>query len=189
METVEDFLATALKEVRKQRQLSLAQCAEKTGVSKTMLGQIERCESSPTVATLWKIASGLKLPFSWFIPREEIPDRSQALKEPSQMQARPLLPYDPQLAFDLLFVTLPGGVSSHSSPHVAGVTEQVIVISGTLLLVCENSRQLLAPGQAYQFAGDQPHSYINPGTELCCFHSLIHYPRPVEPVVEQAGLL
>jgi transcriptional regulator with XRE-family HTH domain len=32
-----------------------------------MLGQIERNESSPTVATLWKIATGLNVPFSAFI--------------------------------------------------------------------------------------------------------------------------
>jgi len=184
METVEAFLATALKEIRQQRQLSLAQCAVQTGVSKTMLGQIERCESSPTVATLWKIASGLELPFSWFIPGTAVPATSRTTPETQQMQARPLLPYDPKLAFDLLAVTLPGGASSHSSPHVAGVTEQVIIISGTLLLVCENTQQRLSPGQAYQFAGDQPHSYINPGTELCCFHSLIHYPPPPQSEVE-----
>ena len=184
METVEAFLATALKEIRKQRQLSLAQCAVQTGVSKTMLGQIERCESSPTVATLWKIASGLKLPFSWFIPGTVGADTPQATPDTPRMQARPLLPYDPQLAFDVLAVTLPGGVSSHSSPHATGVTEPVIVISGTLLLVCEDSQQWLSPGQAYQFAGDQPHSYINPGTELCCFHSLIHYPYPPETAVD-----
>lgn len=69
METVEAFLATALKEIGQQRQLSLAQCAIQNGVSKTMPGQTERCESSPTVVTLWKITSGLKLPFSCFIPR------------------------------------------------------------------------------------------------------------------------
>lgn len=183
MKTVEAFLAAALKDIRKQRQLSLAQCAEQTGVSKAMLGQIERCESSPTVATLWKIASGLKLPFSWFIAGTAEAGMPPSGTDNRQMQARPVLPYDPQLAFDVLEVTLPAGVSSHSSPHAVGVTEQVIVISGTLLLVCEETQQLLSPGQACQFAGDQPHSYINPGTETCCFHSLIHYPRVVGSAV------
>ncbi len=45
-----------------------------TGVSKAMLGQIERNESSPTVATLWKITTGLNVPFSAFI----VPDASAA---------------------------------------------------------------------------------------------------------------
>lgn len=67
MQTVDYFVATALKNLRRQRQLSLAQCAALTGVSKAMLGQIERNESGPTVATLWKIADGLQVPFSWFI--------------------------------------------------------------------------------------------------------------------------
>ena len=48
-----------LKKVRFDRGLTLDNVAEMTGVSKTMLGQIERGESSPTVATLWKLAGGL----------------------------------------------------------------------------------------------------------------------------------
>ncbi len=178
MQTVDHYLATALKDIRQQRQLSLAQCSALTGVSKTMLGQIERGVSSPTVATLWKIASGFQLPFSWFIPASASRLAPQQPESAGQMQARALLPYDPQLALDVLAVTLPVGADSHSSPHAAGVIEQVIVISGTLLLVRGDQQHLLQPGQACQFDGGQPHSYINPGNELCCFHSLMHYPRP-----------
>lgn len=48
--------------------------AELTGVSKTMIGQIERGESTPTITTLWKIANGLKVSFSELIyaPQPEI---------------------------------------------------------------------------------------------------------------------
>ncbi len=44
--------------------MSLDNVANMTGVSKSMLGQIERGESSPTVATLWKIATGLHISFT-----------------------------------------------------------------------------------------------------------------------------
>ena len=48
-----------LKNIRQNRELSLDEAAEMTGVSKPMLGQVERGQSSPTITTLWKIATGL----------------------------------------------------------------------------------------------------------------------------------
>lgn len=50
-----------LKNIRQNRELSLDEAAEMTSVSKPMLGQIERGQSSPTITTLWKIATGLKV--------------------------------------------------------------------------------------------------------------------------------
>lgn len=38
-----------------------------SGISKTMLGQIERGESNPSIATVWKIANGLKISFTALI--------------------------------------------------------------------------------------------------------------------------
>ena len=49
MENLARFLSTTLKQLRQQRGWSLSRLAEATGVSKAMLGQIERNESSPTV--------------------------------------------------------------------------------------------------------------------------------------------
>ena len=65
------YLASTLKNLRQARGWSLSRLADETGVSKAMLGQIERNESSPTVATLCKIATGLNVPFSSFIAPSE----------------------------------------------------------------------------------------------------------------------
>ncbi|MEZ8384857.1 helix-turn-helix domain-containing protein, partial [Vibrio splendidus] len=43
-----------LKRLRQEKGWSLDKTAKETGVSKAMLGQIERGESSPTVAKLWQ---------------------------------------------------------------------------------------------------------------------------------------
>lgn len=61
-------IAKHIKALRQHKGLSLDATAKATGVSKAMLGQIEREESSPTIATLWKIASGLDTSFSAFLP-------------------------------------------------------------------------------------------------------------------------
>ena len=52
MQELTRHIGSQLKAVRSERGWSLSQTAEHTGVSKAMLGQIERGESSPTVATL-----------------------------------------------------------------------------------------------------------------------------------------
>lgn len=60
-------IASTLKELRSQRGWSLDVTSQKTSVSKAMLGQIERGESSTTIATLWRIASGFDVSFSSFV--------------------------------------------------------------------------------------------------------------------------
>ncbi len=70
-------IAQHLQTVRKARGLSLDKTAKLTGVSKAMLGQIERGESSPTIATLWKIATGLACSFSSFLSGDETAPSSQ----------------------------------------------------------------------------------------------------------------
>ena len=71
---VNNIIAANLKKLRKERKLSLDNVAEMTGVSKSMLRQIEKSESSPTISTLWKIATGLHVSFTSLMDkgREEI---------------------------------------------------------------------------------------------------------------------
>ncbi|MEH6823752.1 MAG: helix-turn-helix transcriptional regulator, partial [Motiliproteus sp.] len=67
MQELDQYLAKALKALRKEKGWSLDRTAKETGVSKAMLGQIERGESSPTIATLWKIAGGFNTQISTFL--------------------------------------------------------------------------------------------------------------------------
>ncbi|BDB00642.1 hypothetical protein CBOS2020_07160 [Clostridium botulinum] len=54
-----DIISANLKKLRTDRNLSLGQLSELSGVSKVMLSQIEKEESNPTINTIWKIANGL----------------------------------------------------------------------------------------------------------------------------------
>ncbi|MDF2783849.1 MAG: family transcriptional regulator [Pantoea eucrina] len=177
MDNLQHELGQTLKQLRQERGWSLTLAAARTGVSKAMLGQIERGESSPTVATLWKIVTGFNVPFSRFI-HGSVPHSASTTvfsEASAQMQVRPLLPFDTRVGVDLLEVTLAGGARSHSSAHEAGVIEQVVVLEGELLLGLEQGAQRLRAGEAYQFAADKPHSYCNPLATPLRFHSLIHY--------------
>ncbi|HDJ1463214.1 TPA: helix-turn-helix transcriptional regulator, partial [Serratia rubidaea] len=97
MQPMSGHLAHTLKTLRRQRGWSLSQAAEQTGVSKAMLGQIEREESSPTVATLWKIATGFNVAFSAFLAPSSPPPTVQRqgalpafIQENAAMRVTPL---------------------------------------------------------------------------------------------------
>ncbi len=177
MADFQQHLSAALRQLRQANGWSLTLTAERTGVSKAMLGQIERGESSPTVATLWKIATGFSVPFSFFIDGRVLPSGALAgfSQANAEMTVHPLLPYDPQLRFDLLAVELAAGAQSQSSPHEAGCVEQVVVIEGELLLGVGDIWRRLVAGEAFQFRADVAHSYRNPLATPLRFHSLIHY--------------
>ena len=64
MEQPTDAIARNLRAIRENRNLSLDRLSEMTGVSKSMLRQIETGRSNPTIATIWKIANGLRLSLS-----------------------------------------------------------------------------------------------------------------------------
>lgn len=183
MEQTSLQIGTKLREGRKARGWSLDKAAENTGVSKAMLGQIERGESSPTVATLWKIATGFKVSLSSLLEPSiglgEHPVVRQALEsslaEQDQLQFFPLFPFDPAFGFELFQIALEPAQVHLSEPHNAGVTEHVTVIQGAMdVLVGESWTQLKA-GEAIRFAADQPHGYRNLSSNKAVFHNLIHY--------------
>ena len=58
---IHDRLAQSLREARRARGLSLDAVAKLSGVSRSMVSQIERGESSPTVATLWNLTQALQV--------------------------------------------------------------------------------------------------------------------------------
>lgn len=187
MHEMSRYLAQRLKGLRAERGWSLDAAARETGVSKAMLGQIERGESSPTVSTLWKIATGFRVSFSSFI--EPTPDaldetlyrvaddiRQQPAGE--GMQVAPLFPYEGRFGFELFELTLLPGYQRESEPHEHGVTEHVIVISGTMEVLVDGEWRSLDQGEAVRFAADRPHGYRNLGIAPAIFHNLIHYPAP-----------
>lgn len=185
MQQLNQHLSATLRQLRAGRQWSLTQAAERTGVSKAMLGQIERGESSPTIATLWKIATGFNVAFSAFLdssadPQSPVvrryPEQPQFSQQSADMRMVSLFPFDRQLGFELFVIDLAPGAFSASSPHESGVIEHVIVIEGQLELMVDGVRHPLAAGEALRFQADCPHSYRNPGMQTVRLHDLIHYP-------------
>lgn len=185
MEELTKHIAVILKELRRARGWSLDKTAQETGVSKAMLGQIERKESSPTIATLWKIASGFNTSFSSFLEaidihaKEPIHRSSQTQNfNPldSKIRITPLFPFDEQLHCEIFVIELLPTCEHLSLPHQAGVIEHVIVVAGTMEVLLNGSWQTLHKGEGLRFSANQPHGYRNMTAENALFHNIIHYP-------------
>ena len=130
MDAMSSKISANLKRIRKEKKLSLDTAAEMTGVSKSMLGQIERGESSPTVATLWKIATGLHISFTSLLEaeEEEIQMISQKelhplLSDGGKFRLYPFFPYDESRGFEMMSIDLDPGSRSESVPHEDGTEE------------------------------------------------------------------
>ena len=189
MQELNQYLSQSLKQIRSEKGWSLDRSAKETGVSKAMLGQIERGESSPTVATLWKIASGFNTSLSTFLeptPKEQqgtlIRSTTALRQQPAsdQMLVATLFPYEQRFGFEMFELTLSPGYQRTSEPHESGVTEHVVMLSGTMELLVNGEWLPLKQGDAVRFAADQTHGYRNLSESPAVFHDLIYYNRRSE---------
>lgn len=172
-----------LRQLRQRLHFSLDRAARETGTSKAMLGQIERSESSPTIAMLWRIATGLDVSLSYFLAADDPatePHYLSATTEPwhtdsAGMRTRILLPYDAALRFEMFIVELAPGTCSQSPPHAPGTVEQIVMLEGELDLQLADAHHHLVAGDTLKFAADQPHRYLNSAETAARAHDLIHY--------------
>ncbi|MEP2715083.1 XRE family transcriptional regulator [Pseudophaeobacter sp.] len=179
----EDAIASNLRKIRKAAGLSLSKAAELTSVSKAMLGQIERGESSPTIATLWKIAKGFHLPLSALIGaalavRPDSKEGYKTVQFPGSISVKIVFPFDPEMGGETFQIALTPGQSHISQPHELGVTEEVFVLEGEMEVLREEEWVALKAGEGLRFRADQPHGYRG-GEMGAVFLNMHHYPRHV----------
>lgn len=168
-------IAHRLKSIRKQRHLSLDATANLTGVSKAMLGQIEREESSPTISKLWQIATGLEVSFSSFFPKKTVTS-DNTYTDQSGMKVRTIFPFQEDTKIEVLDVSLTNNHTQTSLPHSPRVIEHVILLEGELELFFDGNTHLLTEGEQIRFHADQRHAY-KALTTFVRFQNIICYPH------------
>ncbi len=183
MESLNLKIGEKLKSIRMTRTLSLDDVAALTGVSKPMLGQIERGQSIPTVTTLWKIATGLKTPLSSFLEESQTeysvtgPDKEKVvLGDNGKMRAYPLFTYDPVRSVETFYIEFDPDCCHSSDRHNDGVEEHVFVLRGTLRLILGGQTVEANEKQAIRFRADMPHTYQNLSHSECAVYNTIFYP-------------
>jgi len=176
-------VATNLREQRRRRDMSLDQLAQRTGVSRAGLSQIETCKTNPSIGVLWKIASGLGIPFA-----ELIGDGQQAVsvlrRSDAQLlrstdrkfESRPLMPAGGASQVEVYELRLAARSRHQSDAHGAGTRELVVVLDGVLRMTVGGHREDLAAGDSMLFNANTPHTYENPGASEARYHDVIIYP-------------
>jgi transcriptional regulator with XRE-family HTH domain len=77
---------------RKDRHLKVSELARMVGVSPSLISQIERGQSQPSVATLFALAESLEVPVDAFFVKDDAPADSQAQPKPPAVVAEPEAP-------------------------------------------------------------------------------------------------
>jgi XRE family transcriptional regulator, regulator of sulfur utilization len=172
-----------VKALREAMGLSLRDLSERSGVSAPMLSQVERGETSPTLASAAKIAGGLELTLSQLLRLDEGQNvavsraGSRRRSERGGHRIEELTPPLPGQRADVsLHVLEPGaGTGGRADPpmHEPGSRETAVVNAGTLALIVDGSRYDLQEGDSVTFDADLPHHFENDGEEPTEFVAVI----------------
>lgn len=182
MENLNLIIGNKLREIRTKRNLSLDEVTKLTGVSKAMLGQIERGQSNPTVSTLWKIATGLKVSFSLFVEdnQEDLHiicqnDISPIIEDNNKMRLYSIFPFDANKGFEIFTIELEENCNHISSSHNQGVEEYIIVTEGEIEINIDDKKFILKKGNSIRFMANKPHAYKNINKGISIFQNIILY--------------
>jgi XRE family transcriptional regulator, regulator of sulfur utilization len=170
MGNAEISVAENLRAMRKARNLSLDQLARLSGVSKSMLRQVEIQRSSPTISVLWKIANGLRVPFSTLLAKKDTPTEVVDFTSGGTIKSGrrgyrlfPLVSFQPERPVEIYYTEIEGGVHFEAEPHQGNARETVLVLSGTVEVSVGGTTSTARRDQLVQFPAGQPHRYSNPG--------------------------
>ncbi len=183
MEDLNQTVAGNLKKIREERKLSLDRLAELTGVSKSMLRQIEVGDSSPTIATVWKIANGLKISFTALFsaqPQEirvvKKQDITPLVEDNGKYRLYPFFPIEEGRSFEIYTIEIDRGGYLSAEPHPNGTQEFLTVIAGEITVRVGNQEYTVAEEDAIQFRADRSHAYHNTGNRPSKANLVIFYP-------------
>lgn len=175
-----EIIAMNLKRLRAERGLSLGKLSELSGVSKVMLSQIEKGESSPTINTLWKIASGLQVSYTKLIDEQiEAPliirKEESALVDHDGYRVYHYSTANPARDFEFFNSELDPGCTFTSEGHGVNTHEYVLVTKGEMILLYGGEEYLLREGDFIHFDCTQSHTYLNRGEGMTEFTNIVYY--------------
>lgn len=183
MNTMNQIVAYNIKALREKNKLSLDELSKVSGVSKSMLAQIERGDGNPTISTLWKISNGMKVPFDALTVYPKAPyeivrisDIQPLLEDEGKVKNYSLFPDDENRRFAVYYLELEPGSYWMSEPHLRGTTEFITVFSGTIEIVAADKNFTVTHGESIRFKGDTVHSYRNAGHETAILHMILYNP-------------
>jgi transcriptional regulator with XRE-family HTH domain len=172
-----------VKALREGLGLSLRGLSERSGVSPTMLSQVERGETSPTLTVAERIAQGLGLTLSQLLRLDESPHvvvgregeyRSHSSGGHSVEVITPPLPGLPsEVSRHRLAPGARTGRPDEAPLHEPGSRETAFVLVGQLTFRLAGEELLLGPGDSVTFDADIDHHFENEDDGACEFIAVV----------------
>ncbi|MFT6458528.1 helix-turn-helix domain-containing protein [Pseudophaeobacter arcticus] len=165
------LLPARLKAARRAQGLSLEAVANLSGVSRSMVSQIERGESSPTIATLWNLTRALQVDFAGLLESGDQQDHIEVLRAVDVpkienigegCRIRILSPPEEAGGHEVYDIRFDKGGALASQPHTRGAHEQLTVLEGEIELTSGSARDHLQAGDTARYAADVSHAITAP---------------------------
>jgi transcriptional regulator with XRE-family HTH domain len=184
-EDVASSVAINLRRARMERHLSLDALANRCGISRSMLSQIENQRSIPSVTILYRISEGLGLPFASLVePQTErklialkAEDTRTLSSHNGLYQNRTLFPFDdPLRPIEFYEVTLLPGCHEVAQAHAVGTCEYIVIQKGMMRLKVGDRMVEVRERDSVFFQADIGHEYVNPGREPTVAYMVVTRP-------------
>lgn len=177
----------AIRRLRQERQLSLDQLARVSGVSKSMLSQIERNLANPTVSVVWRLSNALQIGIEELLGGEAPAPAGVSLvhahetptigSRDGQCRLRILGPLDLAGRFEWYELSIQPGGALESEPHEPGTREHLTVLHGTLEVQSGAALERARMGETARYAADVRHAIRNPGKTPASALLVMEMPR------------
>ena len=167
MEDINKSITINLKLIRKNKGLTLEDLSRISGVSKSMLGDIERGSTNPTILVLWKIAEGLKIPLTKLIEEKNQDylivrnNQTELINNDSECSIYSLFPYYDLHNLEIHKIEIAPFSKLSNSGHMNGVDEYILLIEGEIKVMLADSEIDLYQGDSIRFKGENSHEFIN----------------------------
>jgi transcriptional regulator with XRE-family HTH domain len=163
-----------IQSLRKGRSLTLDDLAKSSGVSRSMLSQIERGQANPSLATVWALCNALKIDISELIvghvserkPHVEVASASftpEIKTEDGSCTLRILSPANHAEEFEWYELIFHPGGSLDSHPHARGTREHLTVLEGELEVRVGGETVSVGPGATARYPADVAHTIAAAG--------------------------
>lgn len=172
LDPVTRVICERVKELRHKKAWTLEQLASLSGVSRSMLSQIERGAANPTLVVGWRIAAAFGMSLGDLV---ELPPQSSRMdvvrgsdhgaifRDDTQCRIRTLSPLQCEKDVEFYHLTLkPRGILE-SAPHFAETREFLTIEAGTARVISGDLTEELAAGDSAHYPADVPHRIANAG--------------------------
>lgn len=171
-DAINRHLGARVKQLRKLRGWSLDALANASGVSRSMLSDIEREQANPTLAVTLRIAQAFGMALGELI---EMPDASSSVtviraddhafnyRSDKFCRIRTLSPLNLEKDVEFYEVQLQPGGALRSAPHFEGTREFLVVQKGQVKVESASDSETLNPGDSASYRADVPHAIVNTG--------------------------